>query len=101
MSKVIWTELAYNDIEDIEKYLSSELHAPAATERILARIFKKTKMLYDHPEIGPVYDRSINTEKEYRYLICEGYLIFYYIENDTSVIIHVLHERRDMSLFLR
>lgn len=69
--------LALNDLKDIKEYISTELDSPKAANRLVEKIIKRYESLVDHPYIGAELSGIIGISSDFRYLICEKYIIFY------------------------
>jgi toxin ParE1/3/4 len=87
--KVRYTAEAQADLESIFSYIS-ERNAPAAM-RVLSRLRERADSLGEFPELGRATDRvGIRVLIDGRY----PYLVFYTIERDEIVVIHVRHAAR-------
>ena len=86
---------AIEDLGAIKKYIREELSNPSAANRISAKIVKSYKSLKKTPYIGKSLSSVVDVRTEYRFLVCENYLIFYDIENNTVRIIRIIDGRRD------
>jgi toxin ParE1/3/4 len=88
--KVIWTDLAIQDIEDIWLYISKDSKMSAT--KTIARIRQATRRLAKHPEIGRP-GRTVGT----RELVVPGtpYLLPYRVQGATLEILSVVHGRRE------
>lgn len=96
--KVEYANQASDDMAVIKKYISEELKNASASKELLNKILAKTEILKEFPEAFPVADTK--TDTEYRYLICDNYLIFYYIKKDIVIVSRVLYKKRDIAKFL-
>jgi toxin ParE1/3/4 len=90
--KLIWTEPAVVDLENIKAYIAhdSELYAAVLVEKII----KATEKLRDFPKLGrevPEFDAD-----EIREIIFSNYRIMYRIQEDTILIVAVIHGKRDL-----
>ena len=94
---IIITQSAYNDLEDIENYIS--LDSPLMARRFINRIFEKIEILYKYPEAGkPVPEISNTTIRE---LLLNKYRIIYQILSEDQVnIIRVIHGSRLLDIEL-
>ncbi len=79
--KVLWTETARNQLEDISDYYKNKVSKKVA-KKILNQIFNKALVLEKHPLTGQVEQLLISRKNEYRYLIEGRYKIIYWIEGD-------------------
>lgn len=99
MARVIWAETALKDLETIAEYI--ELDSPEAAKRLVMRAFEKTDQLTDFPESGP--RPRVLKRTPYRRLTAKPLLIYYRVESDTALIVHVVKEERafDLSRIVR
>ncbi len=86
---------AANDLQEIREYVTAQLGAPAAAQKLVSRILQSMRRLADFPESGPALSSVLNVETNYRFLVCENYLIFYRLEQQTIFIVRVLYGKRD------
>ena len=89
--KVIWSDLAKEQLEDIFNFASrnSELYA----ERLVNRLVSRADMLGDFPEIGHFNPKLRHLEV--RELVEAPYRILYRLERGNIEIIGVAHGARD------
>ena len=91
--KVRISPLAANDLNDIKEYIAGDNpHAAAKLVNILLAVIKK---LAHFPKLGSPLSSKINIQTDYRYLVCETYLIFYKIEGEYISVYRVLNGARD------
>ncbi len=95
MNKLKISPEARNDLVAIKNYISDELHNPQAAINLITKITKKIRGLLEYPEIGSSLAAVIDIQTEYRFLICNNYLIFYRYEDEAVYIIRILYGRRD------
>ncbi len=94
MARVVWAETALRDLETIAEYI--ELENPEAAKRLVRRAFEKIDQLEDFPESGP--KPRVLKGSPYRRLVSKPLLIYYRVENDVSLIVHVVKEERKFDL---
>jgi plasmid stabilization system protein ParE len=88
------------DIEDIADYISIQLNNPVAAVALYKEFYNKILKLTDFPDLGARLRNEHVPDKEYRYLICGNYYIFYRHEEDAVFIIRILYKRRDYMTIL-
>ena len=86
---------AIEDIAGIKKYICEDLGNPMAAERLAEKIVKYYKRLKTMPYIGQSLSAKIEIETDYRYLICDNYLIFYKVSGSMVSIHRVIYGKRD------
>jgi toxin ParE1/3/4 len=91
MEKIVWSDLAFEDLQEIYDYISkdSELYALRLAERIVARV----EILNVHPLSGTIAPEF--EQENIRQLIEGSYRIIYRINADGSIgIARVSHGAR-------
>ena len=86
---------AIEDIAGIKKYIREDLDNPTAAERITDKIVKSYKRLKTTPYIGQSLSVIIGIETDYRYLVCDSYLIFYKVSGNMASIHRGIYGKRD------
>ncbi len=95
MMKVNYSNKALKDLDDIKTYLSFDLQNEIAAIKTISKIYKRILLLENFPEIGsPVKFNSL-FKTNFRYLICDKYLIFYYLKNDSVCVVRILHSKQN------
>ena len=95
MFTVRFTPRAVADLEEIQRYISSDLLNPQAATALLAHIFEKIRTLTAMPQTGARLRTEIPSLKTYRFIPCKNYLVFYRTEERFVSIIRILYARRD------
>jgi plasmid stabilization system protein ParE len=96
MAKVIWTEPALDQLDDIAEYIA--LDNPDAAGELVAKVFKKVDHLEQFPNSGrepPELPDSI-----YREVVCTPCRIFYRREGKYVLILHVMRDEMKLKKFL-
>lgn len=94
MAEVIWTEPALTDLDAIGDYIA--LDNFEAAQRLVRRVFQKVGLLERSPSIGRVPKDLGNTP--YRRLVIGPVYVYYRIEGDRAIIVHVVRAERDFEL---
>lgn len=87
--------LALNDLKDIKEYISIELDNPKAANRLIEKIIKRYEPLVDHPYVGAELSGMIGINTDFRYLICEKYIIFYKVDMKYVSVYRIFYGARD------
>lgn len=95
MNRVFISPVAKNDLQDIRKYISSELENPVAAEKTLAQIIRRLSELESFSNIGASLSSITKIETDYRYLVSGNYLIFYRFREKTVYVDRILYGKRD------
>jgi len=95
--KIIWTEPAVADLEDICFYIAQHDHEAAL--RIARGIVAHSDLLATFPFIGPVYPPG--STGTLRLIVYRSYRILYdvYEEREGVEILHIWHGSRDEPVF--
>lgn len=93
--KLRFTPRAINDLSAIHRFIRDEYGNPKAAKRITDRIFAQCAGLKQFPQSGTALSARFEIDTDVRYLVCEGYMIFYRIEDDFVSVGAVLHGKTD------
>lgn len=95
MAQVTLSPEARRDLVSIRSYIRDELCNPAASQRIIAALKQCVTSLSSFPGRGQSLDALIPVHTEYRYLLCENYCVFYLYQEDSVIVVRILHQRQD------
>ena len=95
--KIIWSDAAIADLQEIWAYLAQ--HDPQAATRTGRGILAHVRVLANFPYIGPAYPRG--SRGTLREIVVRPYRIFYDVSEDSQTveILHVWHGARDEPRF--
>lgn len=95
--QIRFTPLAYEDLDEIDTYISVTLVNPQAAERLLEEMENSINQLIQFPYIGSEVDDPYLARKGYRKLVVENYLVFHLVDSDQKqvVIMRVLYGARE------
>lgn len=95
--KIRYTPLAYEDLDEIDTYISETLLNPQAAENLLDEMEKSIRQLEQFPYVGSEVEDSSLSDKGYRKLVVQNYLIFYIVdlEQKQVVIMRILYGARE------
>lgn len=96
MAKIIWTEPALIDLNEIAEYIA--LDKPSAASNLVQSIFTKTERLKDFPNSGrnpPELKKS-----RYKEIIVNPCRIFYRIDGNNIYILYVMRSERKLRQYL-
>jgi toxin ParE1/3/4 len=95
VAKVNWTFEGQKWLEDIFEHIAED--NPRAAGDVVAGIYERSQVLFDHPEIGYRYQSS---SQEVRVLLYGHYRIAYLLkDNDDIDILGVFHGALDISKY--
>jgi toxin ParE1/3/4 len=90
VARIIWTESALQDLDQIADYIS--LDKPKAANRFVQRVFDQVEQLASHPKTGSIPNELNGTP--YRQLVIPPVRIFYRERDDTVFIIYIMRGER-------
>jgi toxin ParE1/3/4 len=96
MARLIWTESALSDLNDIAEYIA--LENPAAAKTLVRRIFTAVERLADHPSSGK-FPAELKG-KRYREVVSGPCRIFYRHTQTEVIIVYVMRSERQLRNFL-
>jgi toxin ParE1/3/4 len=96
MARLIWTEPALSDLNDIADYIA--LENPKATKALVHRVVSSVERLEEHPSSG-----KFPTElegKRYREVVSGPCRIFYRRTKTEVIVVYVMRSERQLRNFL-
>jgi toxin ParE1/3/4 len=90
VARIIWTESALQDLDQIADYIS--LDKPTAANRFVQRVFDQVEQLASLPKSGSIPNELNGTP--YRQLVIPPVRIFYREQDDTVFIIYIMRGER-------
>jgi len=86
---------ARDDLTRIKSYISQELCNLQAAVNLVSRITKKIRGLSEPPGIGAPLSSILDIQTDYRFIICDNYLVFYRCEDGMVFVVRILYAKRD------
>ena len=96
MARIIWTEPALLDLDEIAEYIA--LDDPLAASRYVERVFDRVERLEIHPQSGKQPAELARTP--YREVVVPPCRIFYRVEGDTVFILYAMRAERLLRSYL-
>ncbi|MEI6035256.1 MAG: type II toxin-antitoxin system RelE/ParE family toxin [Verrucomicrobiae bacterium] len=90
MARIIWTEPALQDLDEIADYIS--LDKPTAASKFVQRVFERIDQLASHSMSGSVPPELKGTQ--YRQLVIPPVRIFYRAQNEAVYIVYAMRGER-------
>ena len=90
MARIIWTEPALQDLDEIADYIS--LDKPVAAIKFVQRVFERIEQLANHPMSGSVPAELQGTH--YRQLVIPPVRIFYRVQDEVVYIVYAMRGER-------
>jgi len=96
MARLIWTEPALLDLDEIAEYIA--LDDPHAACRHVQRVFDRVERLESHPNSGKRPPELPRTP--YREVVVAPCRIFYRVEGDIVYVLYVMRAERLLRMYL-
>ena len=96
MARLIWTEPALADLDEIAEYIA--LDNPAAASRFVRKVFDKIERLTVYPKSGKRPPELSGTH--YREVVVAPCRVFYRVEKDDVYILYVMRSERLLRPYL-
>ncbi|RKZ07273.1 type II toxin-antitoxin system RelE/ParE family toxin [Candidatus Fermentibacteria bacterium] len=96
MARLVWTEPALHDLNEIAEYIA--LDNFDAARKLIRKVFKTIEKLEDFPKSGRCPPELNGTQ--YREIVCSPCRIFYRLESDNIFILYVMRGERELQKFL-
>lgn len=93
MYKIVWSEFAENQLNNIFEYYSYTVSLETA-KRIINKIILSTEILVQNPLIGQIENLLAYRKIQYRYLIQDNYKISYSVKDDQIRIADIFDVRQ-------
>jgi toxin ParE1/3/4 len=90
MAKVVWTDPALSELEEIADYIA--LENPPAADALVQRVFAHVAQLADHPESGSKPQELKGWR--YRQIIEPPCRVLYRIDGDHVVMLYVMRSEK-------
>lgn len=102
MYSIEYLPIARRDMVDIAKYIGVKLANPDAAERLAEEMIEAAEKLTDMPYKCPVYTPVKPLKHEYRKLIIQKYIMFYWVDENKKLvtIARVVYSGRDYDKLL-
>lgn len=93
--KLVVSEVAMENLEDIFEYVSVNLANPFAAVKIISDFYEAFEKIKSFPFSCPIKEIKFLKDKDIRVLIVGNYLAFYKVENSKIIILRVKHSTSD------
>ena len=102
MYKIDYLPSAKEDMAEIARYISHDLQNPMAADKLAIEMVEAADGLSDFPYRNRVYQPIKPLKREYRKLLVQNYILFYYIEEEQKLvtIARAIYGRRDYGKLL-
>ena len=93
--KLRYTPEALCELQEIKRYIESELHNPIAANRITKAILDGCAQLKQFLEMGVSIQAKTGYETDLRMLAVESYIALYRIETEVVSVGRIINARQD------
>jgi len=90
VARIIWTEPALQELDEIADYIS--LDDPGAAKKMVRKVFDRVDYVAAHPKSGKLMEEF--EASVYREIVVPPCRVFYRIAGDIVYIIHVIREEQ-------
>ena len=90
MAKIIWTEPAISDLNDIAEYIA--LDKISAAKKLVQKVFSRVELLSGSPNSGRKPPEL--SESRYREVVVGPCRIFYRVSGDEVIVVYVMRAER-------
>lgn len=84
--KIIITPIAYREINKIYEYITEELYAGKAAQKLMKRVEKQIQSLKYYPRMYPKIRKIDNLKRRYRRIVINNYVILYTIDEKKKIV---------------
>ncbi len=91
MARIVWTEPALSDLDEIADYIA--LDDPEAAKGLVRRVFAHIEKLVEHPKLGSI-PAELRPVKAYRQIVEPPCRVFYRQSEKVIYIVHVMRGER-------
>ena len=102
MYKLEYLPIAQRDMIEIVKYISKDLGNPSAANRLAEKFIEAAEQITTFPYANPVHVPFSPLSHEYRKLLVQNYLMFYWVNETEKVVVvaRIIYAKRDYRLLL-
>ena len=96
MARLVWTEPALSDLDEIAEYIA--LEDPIAARSLVQRVFSAVERLERHPDSGTVPDELEGSR--YREMVSGPCRVIYRHSKGEVLIFYIMRSERELRNFL-
>lgn len=102
MYNLEYLPVARQDMVEIVRYISRKLNNPAAADRLAVELIEAGDGIPAFPYANPAYIPIRSLKHEYRKLLVQNYLMFYWVDEEKKLVTvaRVIYAKRDYELLL-
>ena len=101
--ELVYLPVARRDLIDAVSYVSTVLQNPAAADRLAVKLIEAIDQALSSPYANPLYVSSRPLKREYRKLVVDNYLVFYWVSEPgkSITVARVIYGRRNYQALLK
>ncbi len=99
-NKVKFSELFFQDLEKITRYIVEELKNPIAAQNLNQSIRIAIEKRAENPKGYKPYQSQKNRNRVYFKIYVKNYIVFYTIQDDYMIVRRIIYNRRNLEKFL-
>jgi addiction module RelE/StbE family toxin len=99
--RIIFSELASRDLDNISLYIADELRNQIAARSTINKILQSIYVLRNFPDLGQRIDAKNEFIQNYRFLVIKNYLIIYKMADKGVMIVRVVYAKSDYNQLLK
>lgn len=84
--KVIVSDIAKHDMENIRDYIKNVLKNPTAAKSALVKIRKAFPLLGDNPYMGVSLEEKLDRKTDKRFFVSGSYIIIYRVREEDGIV---------------
>lgn len=102
MYTLVYLPAARQDMIEIVRYVNKELNNPDAAEHLAVKLIEAGSGILRFPYANPAYTPIRPLKHEYRKLLVENYLMFYWVDEEKKLvtIARVVYTKRNLEQLL-
>ena len=102
MYKLEYLPVARQDMIEIVRYISKDLNNPTAANRLAVALVEAADTIPKFPYANPSYTPIRPLKHEYRKLLVQNYLMFYWVDEAAKLVTvaRVIYAKRDYGRLL-
>lgn len=102
MYKLEYLPVARKDMLEIVRYISQELQKPDIADHLAVELVNAAERVRTFPYATPVYQPLRPLKHEYRKILVQNFLIFYWIDEEKKLVTvaRVVHGKREYGRLL-
>ena len=90
---LVWSQQAVRDLEDAVDYIINTLKNPSAARKLYKEALKKAELMASVPYAGTRLKKLAGVETDFRYFLCNRWMIFSKTINNKVFIVRFLYAK--------